>query len=93
MTIFLCFRPGDILKDVYCTSDGMSVSTDKVILAHDDGDKCKKTQCYSYHKALNHIYARSPAHYIADFLCYIPEPSDKRTPSLAGKFMKTQNSK
>ena len=44
------------------------------MLAQDDGDKCEKTQCYSYDKALIHIYVSSPEHQIAYFLCYILEP-------------------
>ena len=71
----------------------MSVSSERVILAHDGGDKCKKTQCYSYHKVLIHIYVSSPVHQIAYFICYTRRSQDQRTLSLAGKFVKAQNSK
>lgn len=93
MTVVLCFKPEDIQEDVYCKSDWMGVSPDKAILAHNGWDKCKKTQCYLYHKALIHIYASSLTHQIAYFLHYTGGPWDQRTLSLAGKFMKTQNSK
>lgn len=68
----------------------MSVSPEKAILAHDDWDKCEKTQCFSYHKALIHIYVSSPTYQIAYFLHCIGGPWDQRTLSLAGKFMKTR---
>lgn len=63
----------------------MSVSPDEAILRPDGWCKCKKTQCYLYHKALIHIYASRLMHKIAYFLHYTSGPWESKNSKSCGQ--------